>query len=437
MNRRFITFSQSACILTTLGIAAIQAAAPVLAESLPTAPPESVGMSSDRLALIAPAVNAYIDRGDIAGAVTLVARRGKIVHFEAHGYRVLENESPMPKDALFRLASQTKPITAVAALQLHERGKLLLSAPLATYMPEFAAMQVAVPVDPQDPSKGRRLEPAARQITTRDLLTHTAGLGSPGPYGLMTAQDDPTPRGARVSSVRDAARYYARAPLAFHPGDYWQYSPVAGINAVAAVVEVISGQSFAAFTSDNIFAPLHMNDTHFYVPQSKLDRLPAAYRRPEVGGLELADPATVQSRFVDSGGPQTYFAGAGNLVSSAPDYFRFAQMLLNGGEFDGIRVVGRKTVDLMRSNHIGDTPALHMLRPGTRFGLAVSVLEDPGLAGTIASKGVFRWGGATGVTFWIDPAEELIGIYMMQLWGHQPLSVRDEFLILTYAAITD
>jgi CubicO group peptidase (beta-lactamase class C family) len=407
------------------------------AEGLPTAAPESVGMSPDRLALIAPAVRAYVERGDIAGAVTLVARRGRIVHFEAHGFRDLETGTPMPRDALFRLASQTKPITAVAALQLHEHGRLLLNAPISTYMPEFSDMQVAVPVDSADPSLGRTLEPAARRITTRDLLTHTAGLGSPGPYGLVTEQDMPSPRGDPTDSVTDVVRRYARVPLAFHPGTYWQYSPVAGINAVSAVVEVVSGQSFAAFTQDNIFTPLGMHDTHFYVPQTKLERLPAAYRRPPNGGLVLADAATPGSRFVDDGMPQTYFAGAGNLVASAPDYFRFAQMLLNGGELDGVRVLGRKSVELMRSNHIGDTPALGMLGPGTRFGLAVSVLEDSGRAGTVASRGVFRWGGATGVTFWIDPAEELIGIYMMQLWGHQPLRVRDEFLLLTYAAIVD
>ncbi|NWG45925.1 MAG: beta-lactamase family protein [Alphaproteobacteria bacterium] len=406
------------------------------AERLPTASPESVGLSSERLARIAPAVQAYIDRGEIAGAVTLVARRGKVVHYEAHGYRDLETRTPMPKDALFRLASQTKPVTAASALILFERGELSLADPIARLIPDFAEMKVAEPLDPSDPARGRTLVPAERPITARHLLTHTSGLGSRGPGRLLTEADLPPPRGPGAT-VLDLVRDYAKVPLGFHPGAYWEYSPVFGINAVAALVEVVSGESFGAFTQAEIFGPLKMEDTHFYVPQTKLDRLPTAYRRTPEGGIEPADPRTAESRFVARDEPQNFFAGSGNLVSTAPDYFRFAQMLLNGGELDGVRVLGEKTVEMMAANHIGDTPALDMLGPGTRFGLAVSVLEDPGLAGTIGSPGTYGWGGATGVTFWIDPEEELIGLYMMQLYNHQPLRVRDEFRILTYAAITD
>jgi CubicO group peptidase (beta-lactamase class C family) len=418
--------------LSCIAAAAAVAAAP----ALPAATPESVGMSSERLARIAPAVRAYVERGEIAGAVTLVARRGKVVHYEAHGFRDLETQTPMPRDALFRLASQTKPVAGVAALILHERGLLPLDVPAGDYIPELASMQVAVPVDVSDPSKGRRLEPARRPPTVRHFLTHTSGLGSAGPHRLVTDADNPAPARAG-ETVTDLVRRYGAVPLGFHPGEFWQYSPVAGINVVAALVEVVAKEDFGAFTRRHIFEPLRMPDTHFYVPQAKLDRLATAYRRTGNGSIELADASTPASRFVDSGAPQTLFSGAGNLVSTAADYFRFAQMLLNGGELDGERVLGRKTVDLMRSNHIGDTPALNMLGPGVRFGLTVSVLEDPGLAGAIESQGVYRWGGATGVTFWIDPAEQLVGVYMMQLYGHQPLRVRDEFLTLAYAALTD
>lgn len=400
--------------------------------------PEAVGMSSARLAQIGPMIDGYIARGEIAGAVTLVARRGRIVHHEAHGYLDLESRRPMPKDALFRLASQTKPVAAVAALILNERARLLLDAPAARYIPEFNDLEVAVPLDPNEPEKGRQLVKPASAVTPRHFLTHTSGMGSPGPFGLVSDRDF---RGGRQAgdTVTDLVRRYAEAPLGFHPGDYWQYSPVAGINVVAALVEVASGQLFGDFAAENIFEPLGMSDTHFYVPQSKLDRLPTGYRRSRSGDLEVGDPSTPESRFVATGDMdrEVFFSGAGNLVSTAPDYFRFAQMLLDGGKLGDTRILSRKSVDLMRSNNIGDTEALNMLGPGTRFGLTVSVLEDPGLEGTPVSRGVYRWGGATGVTFWIDPEEELIGIYMMQLWGHQPLRVRQEFQLLTYAAIDD
>lgn len=182
-----------------------------------------------------------------------------------------------------------------------------------------------------------------------------------------------------------------------------------------------------------------MSDTHFYVPQTKLDRLPTGYRRTANGGVEVADPSTVESRFVAKGNldREVMFSGAGNLVSSALDYYRFAQMLLSNGKLGDVRILSRKSVDLMRSNNIGETQALNMLGPGTRFGLTVAVLEDPGSEGSVLSRGVYRWGGATGVAFWIDPEEELIGIFMQQLWGHQPLRVREEFQLLTYAAIDD
>ncbi len=404
----------------------------------PVVEPASVGMSAERLARIGPAIDAYIERGEIAGAVTLIARRGQIVHHEAHGFMDIEARTPMRKDALFRLASQTKPVAAVAALILNEQARLLLDAPAARYIPEFGALEVAVPLDPAAPGEGRQLVEPARAVTPRHFLTHTSGMGSAGPWGLVTEADYPGPR-RPGETVTDVVRRYAEAPLAFHPGEYWQYSPVAGINVVAALVEVISAQSFGEFTQSNIFDPLGMVDTHFYVPQAKLDRLPTAYRRTRDGGLTIGDPASPESRFVARGDAdrEVFFSGAGNLVSTARDYFRFAQMLLDGGKLGDTRILSRKSVDLMRSNNIGDTPALNMLGPGTRFGLTVSVLEDPGREGTAMSRGVYRWGGATGVTFWIDPAEELVGIYMMQLWGHQPLAVRQEFQLLTYAAIDD
>lgn len=400
--------------------------------------PAAVGLSAERLALIGPAMDAYIERGEIAGAVTLIARRGEIVHHEAHGYMDVESKVPMRKDALFRLASQTKPVTGVAALILNERAELLLDVPVARYISEFEALRVAVPVNPDRLEEGRQLVKPRRAPTPRHFLTHTSGMGSAGPNNLVKAKDYPKGRQAG-DTITDIVRRYVQAPLGFHPGEYWQYSPVAGLNVVAALVEVISGKSFGEFTAENIFLPLGMSDTHFYVPQAKLDRLPTGYRRAVDGGLEIADPSTIESRFVEKGNldREVMFSGAGNLVSSAPDYYRFAQMLLNNGKLGDARILSRKSVDLMRSNNIGETQALNMLGPGTRFGLTVAVLEDPGREGSVLSRGVYRWGGATGVMFWIDPEEELIGLFMQQLWGHQPLRVREEFQLLTYAAIDD
>ncbi len=421
----------SGALFVGLWVLSAGAAAPVAVVK-----PESVGMSSPRLALIQPMVQGYIERGEVAGAVTLIARRGKVVHHQAHGYMDVETGTPMRKDALFRLASQTKPVAGVAALIQYERGQLLLGAPVSKYIDAFSSLEVAVPLDANDSTKGRKLVPPATPPTARHFMTHTAGLGSTGPHSLVTQADYPAPR-RPGETVTDLVRRYATVPLAFHPGEYWQYSPVAGINVVAALVEATSGQGFGPFADDNIFKPLGMPDTHFYVPQTKLNRLSTAYRRTPDGTIEVADRATPASRFVASGEEQVFFSGAGNLVSTAPDYFRFAQMLLNGGTLDGTRILSRKSIDLMRTNNIGGTEALNMLGPGQRFGLTVSVMEDPGLAGVTTSKGTFRWGGATGVIFWIDPQEQLIGLYMMQLYRHQPLQVRREFETLTYAAIND
>jgi CubicO group peptidase (beta-lactamase class C family) len=407
--------------------AAVSAQTPLL-----MAKPESVGMSSERLGRIGPAIQAYIDRGEVAGAVTLVARRGKVVHLEAWGWSDIQAQKPLCTDSLFRLASQTKPVTAAAAMILLEQGRFRLDDPIAKYLPEFSDMQVAVAKEDGD---GYDLVPAARPMTVRHLLTHTAGM-SEGPNGLAAKARRPLIR--RPGGLVDLIPNYAKAPLGFQPGEAWQYSPIMGINVVGRLVEVLSGQRLDEFDREHIFEPLGMEDTFYYVPLDRLDRFTVCYQRRPDGSIVPADPADGSSRFVLEGRDKVRFPGAGGLVCAAGDYFRFAQMLLNGGELDGVRILGSKTVELMASPHAVGVPKIgSMTGAGTAFGLGVNVVVDAAATGELTSNGTFSWGGAFGTTFWIDPVEELIGIYMMQLGGHQPLRVRHEYATLVYAAVVD
>jgi CubicO group peptidase (beta-lactamase class C family) len=413
------------------------AAAVVCAQpAWPTAEPESVAMSSERLARIGPAMQAFIDRGEVAGTVTLVARRGKVVWVDARGFADRKAGRPLQVDSLFRLASQTKPVTAAAAMILLEQGRFRLDDPIARYIPEFANPRVAVVGE----SGEVELVPAERPITIRHLLTHTAG---------MSEGEDPRVRAKLVQmyqamewpaddTLADVVSKYTQLALGFQPGTAWQYSPIAGINVVGRLVEVLSGQTLWEFDRDHIFAPLGMDDTFYYVPTDKIDRFTVLYRRNPTGTIQPVDPADGSSRFVREGRPKALFAGAGGLVSTAHDYLRFAQMLLNGGELDGVQILGRKTVELMTAPHTGDIPTLGpLVYRGARFGLGVLVITDPTAAGSLRSRGTFSWGGAFGTTFWVDPEEELIGLYMMQLENHYGLRIRDEFRTLTYAAIVD
>ena len=426
---------RSSCVRSALLVVCLLLA-PVAAvsaqSSVQMAKPESVGMSSERLGRIGPAIQAYIDRGEVAGAVTLVARRGKVVHLEARGWRDIEAQKPLSTDSLFRLASQTKPVTAAAAMILLEQGRFRLDDPIAKYLPEFSDMQVSMPKEDGD---GYDLVPAARPITIRHLLTHTAGM-SDGPSGLAAKARGPLIR--RPGGLVDLIPSYAKAPLGFQPGEAWQYSPIMGINVVGRLVEVVSGRRLDEFDREHIFEPLGMEDTFYYVPLDKLDRFTICYQRRPDGSISRADPADGRSRFVREGLEKVRFPGAGGLVCTAADYFRFAQMLLNGGELDGVRILGSKTVELMTSPHAAGVPKIGSLTgPGTAFGLGVNVVLDAAATGELTSKGTYNWGGAFGTTFWIDPVEELIGIYMMQLGRHQPVRARREYATLVYAAIVD
>jgi CubicO group peptidase (beta-lactamase class C family) len=390
-------------------------------------------MSSDRLARIGVAMQRYVDRNEVSGVVTLVARRGRVVHLEAVGYRDAESKTPMTSDTIFRIASMTKPITSVALMMLYEQGHFLLSDAISKWLPEFADVKVV-----QMAPAGERVEtpyttqPAKRPITVKHLLTHTAGLANS--YRGVTQ-----PELAKLAALRapedtmaDTVARLAKLPLNFQPGEAWEYGPATDV--AGRLVEIMSGETLDEFFHKRIFEPLAMRDTYFYLPESKLDRFAALYQPGEDKKIKRTEAATADSRWVRE--PHVYFAGAGGLVSTASDYFRFHQMMLNGGQLDAARLLGRKTVELMTTNHIGDLP-IWLTGPGYGFGLGYSVVEDIGQTGQPASKGSFGWGGAFCTYFWVDPREEMIGIVMTQVRPYTHLNIRQEFQVLACQAIVD
>ena len=419
--------------LLTLGNRSSYAQTP--ASGLPLGKPEDVGMSSERLLRVRTAMKRYVDGGLVPGVVTLVARHGRVVHLDAIGYRDAEAKSPMTTDTIFRIASMTKPIASVALMMLYEEGYFLLSDPISKFLPEFKEMKVAQ-IAPADERIGApiKLVPAARPITFKHVLTHTAGF--PNSYRGITQADYAKnyPRKTPNETIADAVKRLAQMPLNFHPGDAWEYGPATDV--VGRLVEVISGMTLDDYLKKRLFEPLKMTDTHFYLPTSKLNRFAANYQPDAQNGnkIKLVEAPNGESRYVKE--PQVYFSGAGGLVSTVADYVRFHQMMLNGGELDGVRILGRKTVELMTVNHIGDLP-VWLSGPGYGFGLGYSVVKDIGQTALAGSVGNYGWGGAFCTYFWVDPAEDMIGIVMTQVRPYDHLNIRQEFQALAYQAIVD
>ena len=387
-----------------------------------TARPEDVGLSSERLDRIHDAVQRHIDAGSISGAVTLVARHGKIAHLEAHGLLDIESKRAMPKDGVFRLASMSKPITAVAVMMMVEEGKVRLSDPVSRFIPEFKSMKVAVakpnargggaaPASPGGPG-GRGGPPpevdlvsATREITIRDLLTHGSGLMSNG-LGNATA-------GAAATRGPDdtLATYIPKlgtVALDFQPGTLWRYSGLAGFDVLSRVVEIASGKPYDQFLRERLFDPLGMKDTGFALTPAIQPRLVTLYRRGQNGLERVPDQSGLSSA--------TYFSGAGGLVSTAEDYAQFATMLVNGGELNGRRYLSPRTIELMASNHTGEMAGgqMGMSPKGIGFGLGVQVVEDPVAADRRVSKGAWGWAGAYGTNVHIEPAADMVQIILMQ-----------------------
>src|SRR5262245_56646005 len=382
---------------------------------VPDGRPEDVGLSSERLQRINDVVQQYIDSNQISGGITVVSRRGRVAHFEAQGLMDIESRTPMQKDAIFRIASMTKPVTGVAILMLMEEGRLRLTDPVSRFIPEFKAMKVAMakPLPPSQAGPNRQpprdpdiyTVPADREITIRDLLTHTSGLESGG-WGTAEAN-----RIAPRKTNDHLAHYVPQlgsVPLDFQPGSQWRYSPLAGLDTLGRVVEVVSGQTFDQFLKQRIFDPLQMKDTSFVPTEDRLKRVVTLYRRGQKGDLErIETPDWLATR--------TLFSGAGGLWSTAEDYLQFAQMLVNGGVLNGVRLLSPRTVDLMATNHVADMyTGIGQRLQGMGFGLTVEVVLDSVAAGRRESNGSFGWDGAFGTHFWVDRKEQLVGLLMIQ-----------------------
>jgi CubicO group peptidase (beta-lactamase class C family) len=389
----------------------------------PTAKPEEVGLSAARLQRITDMVQRRIAAGDLAGAVTVVARRGKVAHLSAHGVMDLDSKQPMTPASMFRIASMTKPVIGVAIMMLVEEGKLHLNDPVARFIPQFANMKVAVarPATGGSDGPGFYTVPAQRAITIKDLLTHTSGLGS-GPMS-----DSEIARVARKDGEKlsDYIPRLGGTVLEFQPGSRWTYSPGAGFETLGRVIEIASGLALDQFFQTRIFDPLGMRDITFWPTDAQMPRLASVYQRTPTGLTKSRMPNDTMSRHV-------YFRGSGGLYSSAEGYVPLGIMLSNGGELGGKRLLSRKSVEMLSAVHIPDT--LPGRPSGEGYGLSVRVVTNHAARNTLLSDGTYGWSGAQGTHFFVDPKEQLVGILMVQTSNNE---VRNEFEDLVAQSIAD
>ncbi|MCP5107928.1 MAG: serine hydrolase [bacterium] len=391
-------------------------------QGLPTAKPEDAGLSSTRLARIKPVMQGYVDRGKLAGLMTMVARQGKVVHFETYGR--MDTGKEMRHDTIFRIASMTKPVTSVAVMMLYEEGYFQLYDPVSKFIPEFKKVKVFSKMDRDKPVL---VEPK-RPMTIRDLLTHTSGL-TYGFFGKTPVNEMYRSAGLYNGTLKEMIPKLSELPLLYQPGTRWHYSMSTDV--LGYLVEVISGKPLDEFLEERIFKPLKMKDTGFYVPKEKLNRFAARYGLKD-GHLKVIEKPGTSNK---TKAPK-FLSGGGGLLSTAPDYIRFAQMLLNKGQLEGVRILGRKTVELMTMNHLPDEfLPIHPVLSGKGFGLGFAVLVDVPRFQITGSEGEFEWRGIYNTFFWVDPAEELVAILMTQFSPYLYYPVHDEFRVLTYQAI--
>lgn len=401
--------------------------------------PEEVGVSSTRLNRISSVMQGYVDQNIIAGFTTMLARHGKVFHFDCFGKMDMEANKPMKPDTIFRIYSMTKPIASVALMMLYEKGLFHLHDPVSTFIPEFKSLKVITDGSTQN---NIRLTGMEREITFHDLLTHTSGLS----YG--NDEDSPVDdlyREAKLGDsllrfrlpLKETVQKLSELPLAHQPGSQWRYSIATDV--IGYLVGLISDMPFDTFVEEKILKPLGMDDTAFYVPPEKIDRLAAMYGRTEESHLGLID-APDTSPYTN---PKYYPSGGAGLVSTNADYMRFAQMLLNQGELDGTRLLSRKTIKLMTVNHLPSeiipiqmgASTLH----GYGFGLGFRVMTDVPQSAMLGSTGEYGWAGVANTYFWIDPKEKLIGLFMSQFFRYRdlPVPIRDTFRVLAYQALID
>ena len=399
----------------------------------PTTKPEEVGLSSERLLRINQMIERRIAAGDLAGAVTIVARKGKVVHHAQQGVMDLESKKPMAAGTMFRIASMTKPVIGVAVMMLVEEGKIHLNDPVGRYIPQFRDMKVAMPIATPPQGAGGRAGgagnaaprfytvPAQRDVTIKDLLTHVSGLGS-GPMG--NSEIDKVAR-KDGETLADYIPRLGSTALEFQPGSRWTYSPGAGFETLGRVIEVASGTRLDQFFRTRIFDPLGMKDITFWPTDAQMPRVATVYGRGPNGLTKTPTPNDTMSRNV-------YFRGSGGLYSTAEDYIPLGMMLANGGELNGKRLLGRKAVEMMSAAHVKDT--LPGRPAGEGYGLSVRVVTDHAARGTMLSDGTFGWTGAQGTHFFVDPREELVGVLMVQTSNGE---IQREFEDLVAQSVVD
>jgi CubicO group peptidase (beta-lactamase class C family) len=399
---------------------------PVISAS-PVAKPEEVGLSAERLQRISQMIQRRIAAGDMAGAVTIVARRGKVAHLSAQGVMDLESKQPMTPATMFRLASMTKPVVGVAIMMMVEEGKLRLNDPVSRYVAEFRGMKVAVAQPGGSDGRGSADQPkfytvpAQREITVKDLLTHVSGLGS-GPMGNSDIAKVARKEGDKLS---DYIPRLGGTALEFQPGSRWTYSPGAGFETLGRIVEIASGMPLDRFFRARIFDPLGMRDITFWPTDAQWPRVASVYARDHMGLTKQQMPNDTMSRNV-------YFRGSGGLYSTAEDYIPLGMMLAAGGELNGKRLLSRKAVEMMAAAHVPDT--LPGRLPGEGYGLSVRVVTNHAAAGTMLSDGTYGWSGAQGTHFFVDPKEQLVGVMMVQTSNPE---IRRDFEDLVAQSIVD
>ena len=395
------------------------------AEPLPRAKADDVGLSSERLDRIGQILRADVERGRIPGAVVVVARKGRIAYFDTVGFRDKSSNAPMPPDAIFRIASMTKPLVSVATMMLYEEGRLLLTDPVSKYIPELANRQVGV--EKLDPATGKTVfytMPATSEMTIQDLLRHTSGFtyGNRGTTQVHKLYEGAMSGLTRELTPQEFITRLAKLPLLNQPGTTWEYG--FSTDVLGRVVEVVSGKPLGEVLAERIFRPLKMTDTGFVVTADRQARLAQA--------LAIDPDTNKEIKLFDSTKPPKFECGGGCGVSTAGDYVRFTQMLLNRGTLEGARILGRKTVEYMTSDHLGTQIApgpSYSPGPGYGFGLGFAVRKDTGVAALTGSAGDYNWGGAYGTGFWVDPKEELTVIFMAQAPG--PIRVHYRQLLKT------
>lgn len=401
-------------------------------QQLSTTLPKEVGLSSERLNRIDKVLNDYVAKGKIPGVVALIARHGKVAYFKSFGNMDLETNKAMPQNAMFRIASMSKAITSVAVMILYEEGNFLLTDPVSKYIPEFKNPKVVMKSPTSDSSI---LVPAKSEITIRELLNHTSGItygdGRPAPYykkAGMTVGLTPT-----AGTIKEKITALAKLPLISQPEEEFHYGM--SVDVLGYLVEVISHQTLDEFLRQRIFEPLKMQDTYFTLPETKFSRLATLYK------IGKDDKLVKATGYFPYPAPQTYFSGGAGLVSTAPDYWRFAQMLLNKGELEGIRILSRKTIELMTTNSIKDlyifNPFKHNGIMGDKFGYGFGIRTERGEYDELESLGTFGWDGAFYTRFWVDPKEDLIGIFLTQVDAYWDENLIGKFRVLVYQSISD